>query len=297
MNGSSVRMNEINTDKKNNYSNLVAISDYQAALRGIENVPIPGDEHWDDAEKKLFQQTKESLAKNLTRCVRPIADEEYYLIMNRNLISQDDDSTDDSSATDNDDDDNDDMDKDVANHYEKDGFCPNTGQSSEEYDEVDYIDYDAVARVTQLRAEVRYVSHKLAQYRDRVTQKAMSLGDPRIRLEEELQYPEAAPLQTQQVQESLRRAPTDEDASHAIRERFVNIIQQVTDHLKEYDLEPPTKALQETLNTVEVSQMEPLSQIERTIRSRDGNDKEHKFVLWDTSSCDDPMERLNQLFG
>jgi hypothetical protein len=89
-----------------NYNTLVALSDYQAAIQGIENVPIPNetggnDFVWDDAQIHLFQQTKESFIKNLARIVHPIPDEEYHRIMNRNIVIQDDGSTtDDSSAID-----------------------------------------------------------------------------------------------------------------------------------------------------------------------------------------------------
>jgi hypothetical protein len=165
-----------------------------------------------------------------------------------------------------------------------------------EYDEADYIDYDAIARVTQLRAEARHVAHKLAQYREQVIQKIMSLGDPRIRLEEKFQCPEEAPLRTQNIQNSLLRAITNEDISHVNQQRFLDLIQQITNHITEYDLESPTKALQETLDTVEVSQMEPLSQTERAIRSRPSQDDENKFLSWNASACDDAMERLTQLF-
>ena len=290
-NGSSSSSGNPESRNGNNY---VAMSDYRAALSGIENrLHDIGERLERDqglASGTLFDATKESLVRNLARIVQPLENDQYYQVQNQGK----DDVEDDDDASSAQDDDNDD-DLDEVN-------SPESNMTDPVIDEDDLIDTDAVLRVTKLRAEIRLASHQLALYRDSVTEKALRLADQEMRLAHAMSGV-ASDFQDEPQQQATSVTQLREDFAAVIQQTqqpsqegeettLADHLQQLTSNLNQLDLETPAQALQETLETVETTQHEPLSQTERAIRSRnnEGMHFSHRVI-------EDPVERLNLFLG
>lgn len=309
-----------NHNKRNN--NYVAMSEYRAALTGIENrihqiqegyknrdggyANSNGDFHKHDVDNNdnsnadddelygtLLETTKESLKKHLERIVRPLDNEEY----NAMLRIESEDTNVDPIALDFD---NDNLDQDIdANELD----IENT---QEDFDPDELIDQDAVLRVTKLREEIRLASEQLALYRDSVTLKALQLADQQIRLTtsttQDSTVDTIMPMEEGGEQQQSFSKRTVED----LREEFASAtepnaeitqlltdrLNQLTQNLNTLDLESPAQLLQETLDTVELVQQEPLSQTERAIKSRD-----NEGMHFSNKVVEDPLERLNLFLG
>ncbi len=314
----SIAISMNNNNRKGRNNNYVAISDYRAALSGIENrfhQIQEGFKTRDACEENLnghelvnsdtnnngevygtlLETTKESLQKHLERIVRPMDNEEYNAMLRIESDYSNDDAADNDANSDLDDDDYD------LDHQDND---ENKLDTKDAFDPDELLDQDAVLRVTKLREEIRLASEQLALYRDSVTIKALQLAEQQIRRTTTTQDDAAGtpiPIDDQQrKQHHLERTVED------LREEFASApnpnaemtqlltdrLNQLTQNLNTLDLESPAQLLQETLDTVELVQHEPLSQTERAIRSRDneGMQFSHKVV-------EDPVERLNLFLG
>jgi hypothetical protein len=295
MNISSSSSSSGNPESRNG-NNYVAMSDYRAALSGIENrLHDIGERLERDqglASGTLFDATKESLVRNLTRIVQPLENDQYYQVQNQNKNDVEDD---DGASSAQDDDNDDDLDDDDDN-------SPESNMTDPVIDEDDLIDTDAVLRVTKLRAEIRLASHQLALYRDSVTEKALRLADQEMRLAHAMSGV-ASDFQDEPQQQATSVTQLREDFAAVIQQKqqpsqegeettLADHLQQLTSNLNQLDLETPAQALQETLETVETTQQEPLSQTERAIRSRnnEGMHFSHRVI-------EDPVERLNLFLG
>lgn len=297
------------TTTKNNY---VAISDYRAALNGIENRFHDIAERLEGRDQELayatlLDATRESLIHNLDRIVQPLEHDDYHQILNPNQNDDDDDQDNDddsvdTAALDDNEDDPDDDDEDDDNIT-----FASSSRNDRVIDEDDLIDTDAVRRVTQLRSEIRVASHQLAVFRDAVTEKALQLADQEMRLahaasgvtvdfQDESHQPDQEIISVSQLREDFAAViqQTQQQPLHPDGEgtTLYDHLQQLTNNLNQLDLETPAQALQETLETVETTQQEPLSQTERAIRSRtnEGMHFSHQMI-------EDPVERFNLFLG
>ncbi|KAI2496034.1 hypothetical protein MHU86_18455 [Fragilaria crotonensis] len=317
----SVNNENNNHHKRNN--NYVAMSEYRAALSGIENrihqilegyknregcyANSNGDFHGHDLDDNdnsnadddelygtLLETTKESLKKHLDRIVQPLDNEEY----NAMLRVEFEDSNVDPVALDFD---NDDLDQDID---ENELDIENT---QEDFDPDELIDQDAVLRVTKLREEIRLASEHLALYRDSVTLKALQLADQQIRLTttttQESTVDTIMPMEEggEHQQQSFSKRTVEElreefasatEPNAEITQLLTDRLNQLTQNLNTLDLESPAQLLQETLDTVELVQQEPLSQTERAIKSRD-----NEGMHFSNKVVEDPLERLNLFLG
>jgi hypothetical protein len=321
--GSSSSSRSIKSTSNNNY---VAISEYRAALSGIENrlhqIQNEGFKNHHDGSLTttahndsnnnddscgieiidLLEKAKESLTKHLARIVRPLDNQEYNAMIR---IDDCDENGDD----------------DLADAFLDDDFDPQENDDCEDehnyeqdFDAEDLIDQDAVLRVTKLRDEVRAASQQLALYRDSVTLKALELADQQIRLVTTSTTEEATTTVTMgqqgdhhdEGQEQDREYNTEHPTVERLREEFATAtspnaeitqlltdrLNQLTRNLNSLDLESPAQLLQETLDTVEMVQQEPLSQTERAIRSRN-----NEGMQFSNRVVEDPVERLNNFLG
>jgi hypothetical protein len=247
------------TANSNNKENtLVAVSDHQAAINGLDmKMNAFQEKATNDEEKELLEHAHDSLKKHLNHVVQPIDDALFNEKTTTDFVQeievQYDDDIDDS---DDDDDDQDDADEPI--------------------DDDELIDAEAKERARQLRDEVRSASMNLTQYKDSITKKADELW-----MKEDYS---AAEMQTAMMALGHKniadmkyafRGKTKDATSKsvAVLEMVANL-QKLTKRLTQMDLDKPMDALEETVDTVEqgiadaTAEPEQMSQTEKAIKSR-----------------------------
>jgi hypothetical protein len=275
------------SSKKNN---LVAATEYRAALSGIENrfheISVELKERHGLESGTLFEKTQQSLIKHLDRIVQPIHndndnDNEDYNDYNELLRRNDDDEEQEEDE------------EDLEEELDEE----DVEQDDEEEDLEELIDDDAVQRVTKLRDEIRKASEQLAKYRDSVTMKAMELADKEIRTTSTTAFGEMV-LDLVELRENFATTKTNDNNDNTTLKQNLT---QLTNDLMTMEFETTVQTLQETIDTVDNDyqqqhddDQQPLSQTERAIRSRtnDGTSSHET-----TKVSVDPVERLASFLG
>jgi hypothetical protein len=153
--------------QKRHPNNLVAQSDFQAALRGFDETCYgttteKKDSNW---TTKLRQSVRTSLVRNLTRLIHPIDDQEFQKHVDRYHPHEQEDDRDD----DNNDNDTNDMYRQMRDDNEEEGT------TEEEYEDEDLLDPQAFSQAQALREQVRQMAQRVQKLRDSVFQRAAVL--------------------------------------------------------------------------------------------------------------------------
>jgi hypothetical protein len=140
-------------------NNVVAQSDHTAALQAMEATFRNAiDEETDLATRTLFQAAQASLVQNLNGLIQPLEDDDYHgLVDPYHVVADDDD----------DDDDESDFDYDYKSDEEEEQQV-----DDEDFDEEDLLDTKALQEAQQLRSQVRSMSQRVQQIRERVLEQS-----------------------------------------------------------------------------------------------------------------------------
>lgn len=153
-------------------NNVVAQSDYTAALQAMEATFCDAiDQETDLATRKLFQAAQTSLVQNLNGMIQPLDDDDYHGLVDPYHVVADDD---DESESDSD-------------YDYKSGEEEELKVDDEDFDEEDLLDTKALQEAQQLRSQVRSMSQRVQQIRERVLEESSkgrttTMVDPDVRV-------------------------------------------------------------------------------------------------------------------
>ena len=217
-------------------NNIVALSDYEAALKGLESVFQDVDDP-NPIFREFYQAAHASLVSNLSRIVQPVEDSKYHALIDPYHIVEEDDGSDQEEMVEANDED--------------------AAAADELIDEEDLLDNKALKDAQRLRTHVRILSQRVQQIRERVLNKAESSSSS-----SELQ-PDV-PLQVNEVPEEDRV-----DLVESL-EKLKNTL----NHSQWAKLPTQMKSLQDTIAVIQKESTRPMSQTEVAIISRSNSEEE-----------------------
>jgi hypothetical protein len=234
-------------------NNLVAESDYRAALTALRE-KLHSSPSSDPVVRRLLTDCSNSLERNIQKIVQPISDEAYHLYLSR---FKDSIPTFPSSE--------------LVDAAATEGTITNVIEDIEEecFEEEDLLDQVAVARVQELRQQVREQAARMVQLRCETVRRAVTLTERQVQLWEKQQLTAATPFHDNDAVAALLEP--NKAALEDMKTSFSNLHQT----LQETGSVIPSQLqlFQSTLQDIELSlqnqQQKQLSQIEQAIFSRD----------------------------
>eukprot|EP00339_Tiarina_fusa_P005588 CAMPEP_0117047604 /NCGR_PEP_ID=MMETSP0472-20121206/32895_1 /TAXON_ID=693140 ORGANISM="Tiarina fusus, Strain LIS" /NCGR_SAMPLE_ID=MMETSP0472 /ASSEMBLY_ACC=CAM_ASM_000603 /LENGTH=278 /DNA_ID=CAMNT_0004760361 /DNA_START=153 /DNA_END=989 /DNA_ORIENTATION=- len=255
-------------------NNVVATSDYEAAVRAIEETfreeaERSHDLNEDPQAQELFRAVQESLLENLSRHVQPTThDQEYHDIVDPYHIVEDDEADDEYSENEEGGEDG------VASYNQEPTLEEDAGEELEEYEEADLLDQKALQDAQCLRIRVRKLSERIQQIRERTMDRAQRVPEtteePSLCVEAE--------------------SPTD------LAEEFRASVQRLSELVNNpqwANLPKELQRLQDTIEVVQKEQSRPLSQTEVAIVSRTNSSEEGEDLYGGFLSQNDGDELLS----
>ena len=221
-------------------NNIVAQSDYEAALKGLESVFQDVDDP-NPIFREFYQAAHASLVSNLSRIVQPVEDSKYHALIDPYHIVEEDDGSDQ---------------EEMVEANDEDAAAA-AAAADELIDEEDLLDNKALKDAQRLRTHVRILSQRVQQIRQRVLNKAESSSSS-----SELQ-PDV-PLQVNEVPEEDRV-----DLVESL-EKLKNTL----NHSQWAKLPTQMKSLQDTIAVIQKESTRPMSQTEVAIISRSNSEEE-----------------------
>jgi hypothetical protein len=217
-------------------NNIIAQSDYQAALKALEATFLDIDET-DPIARDLFQAAHASLVNNLSRMVQPVEDSAYHAWIDPYHVVEDDES--------------DQEEEEVVEEQDDDDE-----EQDEEIDEEDLLDTKALKEAQQLRSQVRNLSQRVQQIRERVLQKVESSSSssqpqPDVRVQVE---------------------GAEQEESHADLTSSMEGLSKVLNHSQWAKLPQHLQSLQDTIGVIQKENVRQLSQTDVAIISRNNSE-------------------------
>jgi hypothetical protein len=241
-------------------NNVVAPSDYRAALRAIEETFQEEADANDPEAQELFHAVQASLLQNLSRIVQPTTDDQaYHDIVDPYHIVED--------ADDDEDEDEDESDTEKPRTEE------NVEEQQEEIDEADLLDKKALQDAQRLRTRVRELSQRIQLIRERTLERSRFVPEPTK--EPSLSVETESPTELD-----------DEFRASLLR------LSELVHNPKWATLPRELQKLQDTLEVVQKEQSRPLSQTEVAIISR-SNSSEDNDDLYGLLSQNEDEEILS----
>jgi hypothetical protein len=248
-------------------NNIVAQSDYEAAIRAIEatfqqeqpNLNNHSDD--DPLVREIFESAQASLLRNLSRMVQPMNDNDYHGLIDPYHIVQEDDDDDDESVL-----------EDSPQVEEQD-------DEDEEIDEEDLLDTRALQEAQELRSQVRALSKRVQQIRERVLQR-------------ESQTVENPDSRVHVVGPSMVSNDDDDDDS---LKSSLEQLSQLLHHSQWAKLPKQMQSLQDTIEVIQKEQQtgRTLSQTEVAIISRNNSTEEDEHLRLPSSSHEEGDDLLS----
>lgn len=249
-------------------NNVVALSDFQEALRGAERSIDLAIERDDSKENRPHNEMKNALLnvkasfnKNMGKVVKVLRDEEYYREYVKDSEGEDQIDMESCSA---------------------DDLASIMSEPSVEYDEEALLDAEAVKRARELRGQLRVVAERMHNSREAVTTKVLSLAEKsnqasRLPLEE-IDF-DIAKLNQRMDESSIAGASSDTPDHPSELDMALRSLISATDEV-EGQLTPALQSLSGLIDTVEqnLGGESHLSQTERAIRSRSNEGPERKEI-------------------
>jgi hypothetical protein len=227
-------------------NNIIAQSDYQAALKALETTFQDIDET-DPIARDLFQAAHASLVSNLSRMVQPVEDSVYHASIDPYHVVEEDESDqeEEEEVVDQQDEEIDEQDEEID-------------EQDEEIDEEDLLDTKALKEAQQLRSQVRNLSQRVQQIRDRVLQKVESSSSS------------SQPQPDVRVQiEGAEQEKSDADLTSSLEG-----LSKLLNHSQWAKLPQHLQSLQDTIEVIHKENVRPLSQTDVAIISRNNSEDE-----------------------
>jgi len=246
----------MNNNENKPRNNLVAESDLQACLKGIQSClqdpkyasTEQSDENGSQVLTTLLVKAQESLFNRVERLVEPISDEAYHQHLQINIVKDDEEEEDTS-----------------------DEESEEEALSDDEYHEDELVDQKILQRARVLRQQVREASERVGKLRHSVTGRAVSVAQREAAL---LVGPPTNPGKPYRAEEVAQRF--EQPFMGTKSEKLVEMeesLKNLSTFLQEMDDKVPDtmETFQETIDTIQTAmEQDPqsLSQTERAIRSR-----------------------------
>jgi hypothetical protein len=245
-------------------NNLVAQSDYQAALDGLEKYYSTQQNN-----NCLAKASLASMVHNLTRVVQPISDKDFHDHVDRYHYVQEEEEEEEGR-----DDDADDNQNYVVKEEVHDGY---NLMEEEEYESEDLLDPQALKEAQKLRGQVRQLALRVQKLRDSVLQRALRMSSNANNSDVDVRPSFVIP------QEVVAPIPTS-----------IQALMKVLNHSRLADLPKKVQLFQATLETIkkETKEDRSLSQTEAAILAREEQTEDARKVLVEATIDETPQDRL-----
>ena len=245
-------------------NNLVAQSDYQAALDGLEKF-------YSTQENKngLAEASYASLAHNLRRVVQPISDKDFHDHVDQYHYVQEEEEGRDDKANDHR--------KCVVEEEEvHDGY---NLMEDQEYESEDLLDPQALEEAQKLREQVRQLALRVQKRRDAVLQRAQRMWNSANNNSDVDVRPSFV------IPEELRAPPMPTN---------MQTLMKVLNHSQLTDLPKKMQLFQATLDTIqkETKEDRSLSQTEAAILAREEQTEDAGELFVEPTISETPQDRL-----